>query len=192
MKKFILLFLTTICLSFNVFAQSDCITFLGIPIDNDIQTFCKELENKGFTNISDKLKSNASNSIYAEMLNNVYAGEFNCYMVGIQVQTIKNKVWRVIVIDLAASDDNNIKHRFNRTFNQLNSNSKYQYYSGSEIPDDINITYEIIVNGKTYWACFYTKNTNGCVKLTYGKEQDGYRLTLYYENLNNFTNGDDL
>ena len=192
MKKIILSVITIFCLSFTTYAQYDCITFFGIPIDNDIQTFCKELENKGFTNISDKLKSNASNSIYSEMLNNVYAGEFNGYMAGIQVQTIKNKVWRVIVIDLVASDAINIKRRFNRTFNQLSSNSKYQYYSGSTIPEDVNVTYETTINGKIYEAYFKTINTNGCVRLTFGKAQDGYRLTLYYENLNNFTNGDDL
>jgi hypothetical protein len=192
MKKFILLFLTTICLSFSSFAQTPCITFMGIPVDNDIQTFCKELENKGFTNISDKLKAEASNSIYSEMLNNIYAGEFNGYMVGINVQTIKNKVWRVIVLDLVASDANNIKHRFNRTFNQLNSNSKYQYYYGSKISEDVNIAYETTINGKSYEADFLTINTNGCVKLTICKQQDGYRLALYYENLNNFINGEDL
>lgn len=192
MKKFILLFLTTICLTFSSFAQTPCITFLGIPIDNDIQTFCKELENKGFNNISDKLKSNASNSIYSEMLNNIYAGEFNGYMVAIQMQTIKNKVWRVIVIDLAPSNANNIKHRFNRTLNQLSSNSKYQYYYGSKIHEDINIDYEVLINRKNYEACFKTINTNGCVKLTFRKEPDGYRLVLYYENLNNYINGEDL
>ena len=95
MKKFILLFLTTICLSFNVFAQSNCLTFLGIPIDGTKAEMISKLEAKGYEYNS-----------YADCL----VGEFNGKDAIIYVNTIHNKVWRIIVVDKTYINETDIKY----------------------------------------------------------------------------------
>ena len=49
MKKIILSVLTTICLTFGVFAQQPCISFMGIPVDGEPKEVVDKLIDKGFT-----------------------------------------------------------------------------------------------------------------------------------------------
>ncbi len=64
-------------------AQEDVTKFLGIPVDGTKSEMINKLLNKGFTR--------------TKYDRDVLTGEFNGMNVNIMVQTINNKVWRIIV-----------------------------------------------------------------------------------------------
>lgn len=180
MKKFILLFLTTVCLTFNTFAQSNCITFLGIPVDGTKREMISKIEAKGF-------EYNPNNDCLV--------GEFNGVNVLIVVQTVNNKVWRIGIVDELVTDETNIKIRFNNLFEQFLNNGKYDLFNGSMLDDQENIRFEIDNHNKRYAACFIPKDIsiNGCVWYAIAKvNSNKYAITIFYENLNNAADGSEL
>lgn len=179
MKKFILLVLTTICLTFSSFAQTPCITFLGIPVDGTKREMISKLEAKGYEYNS-----------YDDCL----SGEFNGVDVLIYVQTINNKVWRIAVIDKSYIDEANIKIRFNNLFEQFSNNSKYVRLGGNTLNENDDISYEITVNDKRYDAYFGLVDTsiNGLVWYAIGEAYGKYAIVMFYENSNNAADGSEL
>lgn len=181
MKKFILMFITTICLSFVGFCQNT-ITFKGIPIDGSINDFSASLEKLGYENIED------DDDV-------VFYGEFNGQKSFIIPQTVNNKVWRVAIIDVKSRDKNSIIARFNELFIQFMNNPKYKHYDGDEINYDENIEHEILVHYKRYSATFCLSDTkiNGFVWFTISRlHSNEFNIAMFYENWDNKANGSEL
>lgn len=177
MKKLMLLVLS-ICLTNSVYAQST-IKFLGIPIDGTKREMISKLEAKGYEYNS-----------YGDYL----SGEFNGNGVQISVQTVNNEVWRIVVIEDLSTNETNIKIRFNKLFDQFSDNSKYFLIDGKRLDDSEDISYEMMVNNKRYDASFGLVDTsiNGYVWYTIAEIYGGYKIAMFYENLDNAANGEDL
>lgn len=177
MKKIIFVLLL-MNLAIGSFAQNT-IKFLGIPIDGAKKEMIAKLQAKGYEYNS-----------YADAL----TGEFNGVNVNISVQTVNNRVWRVAVIDASGTDEANIKIRFNNLFDQLSNNGKYVSAGGSKLTDKDDISYEMIVKNKRYEADFkfIDKSINGQVWYMIAQQFGKYQIAMFYENLDNAANGDDL
>lgn len=177
MKK--ILFILIMCfVTMTTFAQNT-IKFLGIPVDGSKKEMIMKLEAKGFE----------YNTSFDCLI-----GEFNGEQSVVVIQTVNNKVWRIGVAKASYVNETNAKIKFNNLFVQLSNNEKYVLLSGKEIPDSDDISYEMLVNDKRYDATFGFKDEtiNGRVWYTLSKEGSEYNLILFYENLDNAANGDDL
>ena len=91
-------FLMFLMLGVYAFAQKDVTQFLGIPVDGTKTDMVQKLKAKGF-------KYNSANG-WLE-------GEFNGREVWLLIVANSNKVWRIAVWDKWATDEANIKFRFN-------------------------------------------------------------------------------
>ena len=188
MKKFIFTLLISL-FALNVVAQKDVTKFLGIPVDGPKSEMIQKLKAKGFEEIP-----------YSD---GTLKGEFNGFDVTIYIQTNNNKVWRIIVADQNSMDASNIKTRFNNLHYQFNNNTKYITAQDFTIPQNEDIGYEMLVNKKKYHAVFYqlaeettqdfaTTTTMKQVWFTIIGEYSDFKLAIYYENLYNKANGEDL
>lgn len=130
-------------IAFAVSAQKNVTQFLGIPVDGTKPAMIQKLKDKGFT----------YNAKYEYL-----EGEFNGRNVVLVIATNNNKVWRIMIKDASPSTETNIKIRYNTLCRQFEKNSKYipQDFEGKyEISDDVDLSYEIIVNKKRYEAAYY-------------------------------------
>ena len=188
MKKIILTLLISL-LTLSAFAQKDVTKFLGIPVDGTKSEMIRKLKAKGFEEIP-----------YSD---GTLKGEFNGFDVNIYIQTNNNKVWRIIVADQNSMNAREIKTRFNNLHYQFNNNTKYITAQDFTIPETEDIGYEILVNKKKYQAVFYQKaenitedfatiTTKKQVWFTIIGEYSDFKLAIYYENLYNKANGEDL
>lgn len=86
----------------------------------------------------------------------VLEGEFNGMDVNVHVVTNNNKVYRIMVCDVNTQSAGDIRIRFNHLCRQFEANNKY-FAAGSDfiIPDNEDISYEILVHDKRYQAGFY-------------------------------------
>lgn len=181
MKKVILTVIMTLCLSFIGFSQNT-ITFKGIPIDGSIKTFSASLENLGYESVE------VDDDV-------VFYGEFNGQKSFINPQTVNNKVWRVAIVDAKSTDKNSIINRFNELFNQFINNSKYVHHSGSVIPSDEDINYNILVKDFRYEAtfCLSDASINGLVWFMINRQNsEAFNIIMFYENWDNKANGSEL
>ena len=122
--------------------EKDVTKFLGIPVDGSKAEMIRKLREKGY-------HPTAYNS-------DVLEGEFNGVDVHIHVVTNNNKVCRLMVADAATLGERDIQIRFNRLCRQFENNSRYtSYRDGQTIPEDENISYEMLVHKKRYEAVFY-------------------------------------
>lgn len=178
MKKIILLaFLAAV--QFCSFGQNP-MKFLGIPIDGSKEQMISALKNKGYT---------------YDSFNDCLSGEFNGQSVDIFIKTNNNKVCRICVLDSnPIRNEATVRINFNNLYSQFMCNGKYSYVAGKEIPDDENISHGITVKNKRYDASFAPcdKSINGLVWFMIYREYGEYRIAIFYENLNNMPNGDDL
>ena len=189
--------------------KQDITKFLGIPVDGTKEEMMQKLQEKGFQ-LNDK---------------GVLEGEFNGRDVIVLIGTNKNKVYRIMLMDIIPSDKNSIKIRFNNLCSQFFNNKKYITYSKEEeliIPDEEDISYNMVVHNKQYKASFrqapdfdiYASiHLKGDIPLTKEEEivlmtnavanktvwfkieqlsSDGYVIVMYYDNGNNEANGEDL
>ena len=144
MKKIIVLLIAIVTSFQLLMAQKDVTTFLGIPVDGFKPEMKQKLIAKGFTydNVSD-----------------CFEGEFNGTNVNLFVATNNNKVWRIAVADKNPISETDIKIRFNNLCYQFAKNKKYTPMNMGEkdytIPEDENISYEMVVNKKRYEAAYY-------------------------------------
>lgn len=182
------LFIVTVMFFFSVVlhAQNDVTRFLGIPVDGSKQEMIQKLKEKGFT----------------EYGNDFLRGEFNGAEVLLNVVTNNRKVYRIMVSDLSEVSETDIKIRFNNLCLQFLNNSKYAPSSLDQtIPDDENIHYEI--NKKRYEATFYQISPNDTTveqrfnrlvwfMISEGVKYDTYRICMFYDNVKNQANGEDL
>lgn len=184
-------------LTLTAYSQHYVTKFLGIPVDGSKSEMIRKLKAKGFqsTEVDDCL-----------------TGKFNGREVMIAVQTNKDKVWRIAVMDTDPSTESNIKIRFNNLCNQFSNNQKYVRFGDQTIPEKESISYEITVNKKQYEASFLQwpsteessslseeainnlkdDATKRLVWFTIGQEGIYYKIILFYENGYNQANGEDL
>lgn len=166
-----------LCFSICTYAQNT-IKFLGIPVDGTKEEMIAKLQAKGY-------EYNASDDL-------LY-GEFNGRDVYIGINTVNNRVWRIAVKD-ASTNEANMKIRFNNLFDQFLNNGKYYCIDGNKLDDTDNISYEMTVNHKRYDAYFGLIDTsvNGIVWYTILADFDKYAICIYYVNMDNAANGEDL
>lgn len=170
----------------DVCAQKDVTKFLGIPVDGTKSEMIRQLKAKGYT----------SSDFDSEVLK----GEFNGRNVYIFVETNNNKVYRVMVANADTVDETNIRINFNNLCGQFKNNEKYLSIEDYTIPDSEDISYEMTVHKKRYQAAFYQRSTNNSpeelvnrsvwfmISQSYGK----YYIVMYYDNVYNQANGEDL
>lgn len=180
MKRFLITFLFVLMTITAIAQDSNTIKFLGIPVDGTKKEMISKLQAKGYE--------------YDASLD-VLFGEFNGINVFIVVQTVNNKVWRINIVDANITDNEaNIKIRYNELFKQLSNNGKYEVYDGSTLGEEEDISYEMSVHKKRYDATFTfkDKSIHGCVWYTIIEKYGKYGIVIYYENLDNAANGEDL
>lgn len=179
MKRFLATFLFVL-MTIAAIAQDNTIKFLGIPVDGTKDEMISKLQAKGYRydTISDSL-----------------FGEFNGTDVNIFVQTVNNRVWRIGIVDANTDDDEaNIKIRYNKLFKQLSNNGKYEVHAGSTLGEEEDISYGTAVLNKRYEAVFHLKDKSihGRVWYMIEEKYGEYGIVMFYENLDNEANGDDL
>ena len=181
MKKIssvLLLFL----LSISIYAQQNVTKFLGIPVDGSKADMIQKLKEKGFTynTTTDRLE-----------------GVFNGEKVHILIQTNKNKVWRIAVIDQITRDEGQIKIRYNLLCQQFKDNPKYfPLKKIQELSDNEDISYEISIHQKQYQAVYLQLPREGAqnriVWFTIIERYGDYHIIIYYDNEKNDSHGEDL
>lgn len=128
--------------SMSVYAQKDVTQFLGIPVDGSKWVMIQKLKEKGFVS-----------STVGDL-----EGEFNGTQVYVKIGTNNNKVYRIMLADVANRDETDIRLRFNELCRQFANNPKYFSLRGDQtIPEDEDISYEISAHEKRYEAVFYQK-----------------------------------
>lgn len=160
--------------------NSNVLKFMGIPVDGSEAQVVQKLKEKGFVYNS---------------FNNCLVGQFNGQVSWVFVSTNKNKVDRITVCSIDGTNEANIRIVYNNLLQQFNNNSKYIAAVGNKpIPENEDISYEMLVRKKRYDAVFYLKenSTQGMVWFTIYKEICNYHIAIFYENLNNRPNGEDL
>lgn len=180
MKRFLATFLFVLMTITAIAQDSNTIKFLGIPVDGTKKEMISKLQAKGY-----------EYDAYSDAL----FGEFNGTNVIIFVQTVNNRVWRISIVDANVNDDEaNIKIRYNNLFKQLSNNSKYKVLDGSTLGEKDEISYEMTVHKKRYEAgfTFKDKSIHGLVWYMIVEEYGKYGIKMFYENLDNAANGDDL
>ena len=184
-------------LSISIIAQTNVTKFLGIPVDGTKSAMIQKLKAKGFV----------YDSSYDWL-----EGEFNGQQVKISILTENNKVWRIALQDAYPKGETQIKIRFNTLCNQFEQNKKYlPAQDNQRLSENENISYEITVHDKQYQATFYQigeissaelyaksneeleQLLNNMVWFTISKSAHGeYIIVMFYDNLNNHANGEDL
>ena len=180
MKRFLATFLFVLMTIVAIAQESNTIKFLGIPVDGTKKEMISKLQAKGYK---------------YDAVSDVLFGEFNGTNAVISVQTVNNRVWRIAIIDANMnSDEANIKIRYNRLFEQLSNNGKYEVADGSTLGEKEDISYEMIVHEKRYEAAFAfkDKSIHGFVWYMIAEQYGKYGIVMFYENLDNAANGDDL
>ena len=194
--KRVLIVALILLLSATSFAQNDVTQFLGIPVDGTKIDMIQKLKAKGFT--------------YDATLD-MLEGEFNGQDVLIAIVTENNKVYRICIIDKNETSESQIKIRFNKLCYQFENNKKYlPMKDNQEIGESEDISYEMTVHIKEYQAGFYQVGPNGAssyydksieeieqiskkvVWFTISEHYGKYSITMYYDNYNNQSNGEDL
>lgn len=177
MKKIILLaFLAAV--QFCSFGQNT-MKFLGIPIDGSKEQMISALKNKGYT---------------YDVRNDYFTGEFNGRNVIIAIGTNNNKVYRIYVADVDTVDEAQIKINFNNLYNQFIRNGKYELRDGNRLSESEDVSYEMTVHKKVYDVVFVPidKSINGVVWYRICESFGNYYIAIFYDNLDNQANGDDL
>ena len=180
MKRFLVTFLFVLMTIVAIAQESNTIKFLGIPVDGTEKEMISKLQAKGYE--------------YDASLDALF-GEFNGTDVFILVQTVNNKVWRIGICDANENiDEANVKARYNNLFKQLSNNGKYEVHVGNTLEEKEDISYEMSVHKKRYEAVFYLKDKSihGRVWYMIQEKYGKYGIIMYYENLDNEANGDDL
>lgn len=182
MKKIIaLLAMLMAVMLCNAQEKKGVTTFMGIPVDGTYTEMIQKLRNQGFT----------WNTTYG-----LLEGEFNGDNVIIDVQTVKRKVWRVVVLIKKQYDETQVKIKFNRMCQQFERSPKYVSLFGTEsqeIGDEEDISYEMSVKSKQYQAS-YIQDSDEMKSVWFAifREYNDYCIAIYYENLYNAANGEDL
>lgn len=181
MKRLIIIILALFAgIAISAQTNSNVLKFMGIPVDGSKTEVVQKLKEKGFK---------------YDSVNDCLVGQFNGQDSRIFISTNKNKVDRIMVCDANVTDETNIRIAYNTLLQQFNNNSKYITIEDNKpIPEDERISYGISLHNKRYEAVFYLKEniTQGCVWFMICEFHSKYYIAIFYENLNNRPNGEDL
>ena len=147
MKRFIILIALVLALANISFAQNDVTKFMGIPVDGSKTEVVSQLINKGF-------EYDDSQDNWTKL-----TGFFNGVNSNIYVSTNKNLVDRICVCDKNTCSESEIIIRFNKLVRQFANNENYisDGYEKYLIPQNEDISYEMLCHNKNYDAIFYQK-----------------------------------
>lgn len=184
MRKLILILL--LVASTVAYAQKEVTKFLGIPVDGFKSEMIQKLKAKGYkyNSITDCLE-----------------GEFNGREVEIGVVTNNNKVYRIAIIDKVSLNETDIKIRFNTLCNQFENNSRYISTDDQEVPENEDISAQMSLYNKRYQALYFQKSPDGQIDedgfyrqvwFMIDEEFGRYKILMFYDNLFNQANGEDL
>ena len=184
--------------------------------------------NEHFTNAINKYGWNEGfEHIKTNSGEDVLIGDFNGRKSHIYIVTNRNKVYRIMVAYADYVSEAQIKINYNNLLSQFKKSEKYvELDESGSIPDDEDISYEILVHKKTYDSSFWVKPNftdeetaqiqkdveamdeedalryamqkaldamNGQVWLRISEEgYDRYEICIYYDNLLNKANGEEL
>lgn len=181
MKRLIIIILALFAgIAISAQTNSNVLKFMGIPVDGSKTQVIQKLKEKGFK---------------YDSINDCLVGQFNGCNSDIFISTNKNKVDRIAVKTLTTLSTANIRVSYNNFLQQFNTNNKYVASEGNErISEDEDISYEMRAHDKRYEAVFYLKEniTQGMVWFMIYRSFAEYSITIYYDNLNNRPNGEDL
>lgn len=171
-------------LSVALYAQHNVTKFLGIPVDGSKASMIQKLKSKGFV---------YNNLGYLE-------GVFNGEKAKLYIVTNKNKVWRIAVINKRKSDEAQIKTRYNILIDQFSNNRRYVPVAAEKLSQTENIGYGITLHHKEYQAVFaqlpadenVDKRTVWISIYMDSSISEEYGIALYYDNMLNQANGEDL
>ena len=177
--------------SATVYAQKEVTKFLGIPVDGYKSEMIQKLKAKGY-------KYNSTTDCLE--------GEFNGKNVEIAVVTNNNKVYRIAVFDKDYNNETDIRIRFNKLCSQFENNSRYFGSVEQRISESEDISYEMLAHNKRYEASFYQRveydvdnvvsalenMENKLVWFMIDEQYGRYRILMFYDNVYNQANGDDL
>lgn len=186
MKK-ILFILSFMLMSVIGFSQ---VNFMGIPVDGDARNMLNQLRAKGFVDMSTTYEME-------NMTLPILKGTFNGMSAYIFISTNNKKVYRVYVAYAKTVSEAQIIIHYNNLLYQFENNKKYLHIDGQEIQQSENVSYEMLVHNKVYDASFYQilsdemteKNLVWYRICEYGSE---YYISIFYDNLSNKANGEDL
>ncbi len=180
MKRIVLSLILSMMALAATAQDNNIIKFLGIPVDGNKKEMISKLQAKGYE---------------YDATSDVLYGEFNGNNVVISVGTVNNRVWRIAIVDADMnSDETNIKNHFNLLFEQLSNNGKYEVADGNTLTENENISFEMLVHKKRYDATFTFKDQSihGIVWYMIAEHHGKYGIVMFYDNLDNAANGDDL
>ena len=124
--------------------QKDVTTFLGIPVDGTRAAMRQKLIQKGFVS-----KRTTDGDEY-------FRGRFNGTNVDVHIAMNNNKVWRLYIADVNTISETDIRIRFNNLILQFKNNERYvSWNTNNLIPENEDISYELLIHNKVYEADFY-------------------------------------
>lgn len=168
----------------SINAQQDVTKFLGIPVDGSKSKMIQKLKAKGFK----------PSSYDKETL----TGQFNGSEVELSLVCNNDKVCRIVVYDTTYLGERDIQIRFNTLCQQFKNKTNYIGLGDYTIPDNEDISYEMLVHNKRYEAIFFqigesTDETKMKPVWFIIAERFGrYIIVMYYDNEYNRANGSDL
>lgn len=181
MKRLIIIILALFAgIAISAQTNSNVLKFMGIPVDGSKTEVIQKLKEKGFK---------------YDSINDCLTGQFNGQDSHVVISTNKNKVDRIIVRNTTETNETNIRINYNNLLYQFNNNSKYVTAGVNEpISEDEDISYEMSIHNKRYEAAFCPKEniTQGSVWFMIYEFRSKYGIAIFYENLNNRPNGEDL
>ena len=183
MRKIVVTALLTLftCIALAQTSSEGTLKFLGIPVDGSSKHMIERLKERGFD----------------DHLGDYLEGQFNGEPVRVYVHTYRNRVDRIIV-EFEHIPEMNLNEQYNHFLSLLTENEKYRPMGTySLIPIEENCETEILLKKKDYKARFSyvshneSEESDGEVWLSILNRR-GYRVCLYYDNLMNRPQGEDL
>lgn len=141
MNRALLLTVISLMLSVYVFSKEETTRFLGIPVDGPKSEMIRKLQAKGYEYVSEE-----------DFFMGFYMGD----PVYLFLQTVNDKVSRVIVYDIEQRTEEEIKYRFNSIYSRFAFNSRYERLGKRNLvltPDD-KLAYEMKRHNYIHKAVF--------------------------------------
>lgn len=134
--------LTLLVLTFvHAFSIDDTTQFLGIPVDGSKADMIRQLKSKGYEYNEGE-----------DYLTGFYFGD----PVYVFVQTVNDKVARIIVYDIVQRNEPEIKYRFNTIYNRFSKSNRFTRLGKKDVilTDKFNLLYEIRQHKYVHKAIF--------------------------------------
>lgn len=164
-------------LMMGVAAYSQTITFLGIPVDGSQESFRTRLLNKGYE--------------YSSIFD-CYSGVFNGHDILCKSMDNHGNLWRIYIRYAVNEEEAYIASEYNTLIQLFKANTKYHESYTTPVKDASTLYSDIKLHGKVIESSFLTPDEKGCVWFRLFNERGYFYIGLFYDNLNNAPNGEDL